>query len=83
MANTPRFITFEQWLEMQPEDVRETELKCSDCDGKGQCTCHCGDEHDCGECDGSGKSDAADELHKAYRAAVEVDLKKWEQFVGV
>lgn len=32
------------------------EYQCSVCDGKGNCTCECGHEHDCSYCDGGVKT---------------------------
>jgi RecJ-like exonuclease len=28
---------------------------CPECDGSGDCHCHCGDQHDCPDCNGRGK----------------------------
>lgn len=33
------------------------ETECNDCDGTGDCTCHCGADHECGICDGEGKTE--------------------------
>lgn len=36
--------------------VVDEDGECSECDGSGECHCHCGDSHDCGTCDGRGKA---------------------------
>lgn len=34
--------------------------KCEECDGTGECSCHCGDVHECPTCEGTGTEDKAE-----------------------
>lgn len=76
----PQTITFKEWLALNPGDAVGVELKCSQCDGTGNCKCECGHEHDCPICDGEGKSKEARKLEEKYEAAVAADILKWESF---
>lgn len=80
-----KFISFEEWLADQPEEIREQKGECSTCNGTGECECSCGDVHDCGKCDGTGESEksASKEQRKLYEAAKQADLKRWQAFFGV
>lgn len=75
----PKVISFDEWLKSRTDEEQE-KLKCPDCNGSGNCSCHCGDEHECGTCDGTGKSDEGRDLQDEYRKVIEADLKKWEEW---
>lgn len=47
-------------------------VQCSRCEGEGECSCDCGDQHDCGKCNGNGYIDCG----CAWKAKAVADKKE-------
>ena len=80
----PRFYTFEEWLDKNPDLKKLKSLPCEECQGSGECECHCLTIHECGYCEGTGKNEGIDEkLREQYQELKDKQLERWNELEGV
>lgn len=78
----PKFYTFEEWLDANPELKKIRIIDCDNCCGEGKHECECGDIHDCDCCHGDGKIENS-ALRKRYEETKQYDQERWNELAGV
>lgn len=72
--NEPHFLTFEEWLKVNPE-YKDKTRKCEECDSTGWADCpECGNTQPCGACDGEGRIEIA---YEVYQQQKHQDEARW------